>query len=344
MSVRLALVTALGLTMAMAFAGTATAGGITAGNLIVIDNVNGTVDDINPTTGTGFVIASGFSDAHGLAINAQGTIFVSDIGNGTTIPPVIDQVSPQGVVTPFSSNTLGTGPTMFRPFQMAFLGNTLYVADGGTANGNTTEVYTVATSGNRTLVAGNSGSSNNVFAQSLGGLAVSPTGTVFVSQATGTPTIYKIDTSTTPATVTTLTSALNSPQGLAFSNNQLLANQGVNPPSVQSINPSTGTPTIVSGNGIGSGTDFGGVKGITVGNGFIYVTDVINDEIFAVNPSNGNRSPLSTSIAFGSLTFVIAVYPTVATAVPEPSSAVLMALGLAGLAAYAGRRATRRAA
>ena len=99
---------------------------------------------------------------------------------------------------------------MYRPFQMAFLGNTLYVADGGTVNGNTTEVYTVATSGNRTLVAGNNGSSNNVFAESLGGLAVSPTGTVFVSEATGPHAIYKIDTSSTTATVTTLTSALNS--------------------------------------------------------------------------------------------------------------------------------------
>jgi hypothetical protein len=122
MSVRLAFVTALGLTMAMAFAGTATAD-IQAGDLIVIDNFNHSLDDINPTTGTGFVIASNFTDPQGVAINAQGTIFVSDLGNGTTLGPVIDKVSPQGVVMPFSSNTPGTGPTMYWPFQMAFLGN-----------------------------------------------------------------------------------------------------------------------------------------------------------------------------------------------------------------------------
>ena len=59
-----------------------------------------------------------------------------------------------------------------------------------------------------------------------------------------------------------------------------------------------------------------------------------------VDRSNGNRSLVSTGIdgstPFGSLTFGIAVYPTVATAVPEPSSAVLTALGAVGLAVYAG--------
>ena len=71
MSVRLAFITALGLTMAMAFAGTATAAGIMAGDLIVIDNSNHSLDDINPTTGTGFVITSNLTNPHGVAINAQ---------------------------------------------------------------------------------------------------------------------------------------------------------------------------------------------------------------------------------------------------------------------------------
>jgi hypothetical protein len=76
---RLAFATALALTIAIVCAGTATGEGITAGDLLVIDNANGTLDDINPTTGKGFVIASGFSNPRRLAISALGTIFVSDI-------------------------------------------------------------------------------------------------------------------------------------------------------------------------------------------------------------------------------------------------------------------------
>jgi hypothetical protein len=137
--------------MAMGFAGTATAGTVKAGDLTVTDFINGTVDDVNPTTGASFVINQGFtfSNAQGVAVSPNGTIFVSDIGTST-----IYEVNPTtGVVTPFSTSA-NSGPTITRPFEIAFLGNTLYVADGGPANGTTSAVYTVDASGNRTLVAG----------------------------------------------------------------------------------------------------------------------------------------------------------------------------------------------
>ena len=123
------------------------------------------------------MIASGFSNPQGVAINALGTIFVSDIGTST-----IDAVNPTtGVVTTFSGNGVGTGPALNRPFQMQFSGGTLYVAEGGVPNGNTTAVYAIDGNGNRTLVAGNNGSSNNLFAQFLAGLAVDSKGTIFAS-------------------------------------------------------------------------------------------------------------------------------------------------------------------
>jgi len=338
MSVRLGFMTALWLTMAMAFAEAATAGQINPGDLIVVDRGNGTLDDINPTTGaTNFVIASGFSNPQGLAINALGTIFVSDIGTST-----IDAVNPTtGVVTTFSGNGVGTGPELNRPFQMQFFGGTLYVAEGGVPNGNTTAVYAIDAAGNRTLVAGNNGTSNNLFAGGLAGLALNSNGTIYASEATGPHTIYQVS----PGTATPLTSAVTAPQGLAFrANGQLLAVSG-NPsnPLIASIDPTSGnTTTLSDNNGVGTGPAYGSLRGITVGNGSIYVTDVGNNEIFIVNPATGDRSVLSGNgvggTDFGALTYGIAVYPSVSSVVPEPSSLALLAMGAVGLVVYKHRR------
>ncbi len=165
---RSAIVAVLGLLLALGLAAAASAGQIQPGDLIVTDFGNGTLVDVNPVSGASFVIASGFSNPQGVAINAQGTIFVSDIG-----PSTIDEVNPTtGVVTTFSGNGVGTGPALNRPFEMSFSSGTLYVAEGGTPNGNTTAVYAIDANGNRTVLAGNNGSSNNLFKQFLAGLAV----------------------------------------------------------------------------------------------------------------------------------------------------------------------------
>jgi glucose/arabinose dehydrogenase len=111
-------VVAMGLVMAHVGA----AGTIQPGDIIVVDRGNGTLDDINPVTGAlNFVIASGFSNPQGLAINSFGSIFVSDIGAST-----IDEANPiTDVVTTFSGNGVGGGPALDRPFQMEFFGGTL---------------------------------------------------------------------------------------------------------------------------------------------------------------------------------------------------------------------------
>jgi hypothetical protein len=337
MSVRFTFMTALTLTMAMAFPVVTTGGQINPGDLIVVDRGNGTLDDVNPVSGMSSVIATGFSNPQGVAINAQGQIFVSDIGTST-----IDAVNPTtGVVTTFSGNGIGTGPALDRPFQMQFFGGTLYVAEGGVPNGNTTAVYAIDANGNRTTVAGNNGSSNNLFAEGLAGLALSSKGTIYASEATGPHNIYQVG----PGTATPLTSAVVAPQGLAFgANGQLLAVSGSpSNPLIASIDPTTGNATTLSdNNGTGAGTPFGDLRGITVGNGSIYVTDVSNNEIFTVNPSTGDRLVLSGNGAggttFGGLTYGIAIYPSVSPVVPEPSSLVLLAMGAVGLVLYTHRR------
>src|SRR5215471_13416307 len=111
MSRRTAYATVLGLIMAMALAEVATAGQVNPGDLIVTDFINGTVDDVNPTTGASFVINQGFtfSNPQGVAVSPNGTIFVSDIGT-----PAIYEVNPTtGVVTPFSTSA-NSGPTITR--------------------------------------------------------------------------------------------------------------------------------------------------------------------------------------------------------------------------------------
>ncbi len=290
------------------------------------------MDDVSPITGSSFVIASGFSNPQGVAVNAQGTIFVSDIGTST-----INSVNPtNGNVAVFSGNGVGAGPALDRPFQMVFASGLLDVAEGGTPNGNTTAVYTVANNGNRILVVGNNGSSNNLFAESLAGLAVNSNGNLFTSAPTAS-TVYRVG----PGTSTPLTTAISAPQGLAFgASGQLLAING-NPsnPLISSIDPTNGNATTLSdNNGTGSGPAYGVLRGITFDNGHIYATDVGNNEIFAVNPANGNRTIVSGNgfggTTFGSLTYGIAVYPT---PVPEPASAMLLIL-LAGGLLLASRR------
>jgi large repetitive protein len=337
---RLAFTTSLGLMMAMAVPGAAAAGFVKAGDLLVVDFGNGTLDDVNPTTGASVVIASGFSNPEGLAVNAQGMIFVSDIGTST-----IDEVNPTtGVVTTFSGDGVGTGPALDRPFQMTFYNGTLYVADGGTPNGNTSAVFAIDASGNRTVVASNNGSSNNLFKESVAGLAVDSDGRTYVSSPTG-GTIYTVG----PGTSTPLTTALSAPQGLAIgANGQLLAINGSPAnPEIVSINPTNGDTTVLSNNsGIGTGPAFDILRSLTVGpNGMIYATDVGDDEIYMVDPMNGDRTIVSGGgtggTTFGGLTYGIAFYPSISS-VPEPSSVVMLALGAAGLMLYpALQRATR---
>ena len=232
---------------------------------------------------------------------------------------------------------------------MTFVGNTLYVADGGTPNGNTTAVYAIDASGNRTLIAGNNGSSNNLFAEGLAGLAISTGGTIFASSPTaGSPvhlgTVYTVGT----GTATPLTTAITAPQGMTYADGMLLAvSGGSTNPSILSINPTTGAVTDIADNSgmHGTGPAFVNLRGITGGpNGTVYVTDLGNEQIYQVNLSNGDRTVVSSGVGggtFGGLSYGIAVYPSIAS-IPEPSSLALLALGAVGLAVYTRRRGLRR--
>jgi hypothetical protein len=338
MLVRLVFVTALGLTMAMAYTGAAGAGQIKPGDLIVVDSDLGNLDDVNPTTGVSFVIASGFNNPVGVAINAQGTIFVSEGNTAAGTTPEILAVNPTTfAVATFSGNGVGSGQALNGPQQIAFgPSGTLYVADGSTPT--TAQVLAIDSNGNRSIVAGNSN-----FTRGLAGVAVDTTGKVFVS-STFASTIYTVS----GGTATPLTTAVLDPRGLAIGANGATAGQllavSQSQQSISSINPTSGTTTTLSDNTSAHGGPtpaYTSLQGIAAGNGFIYVTDLAGGtpEIFKVDPTNGTRTVLAGNgvggTTFGGLTMGIAVYPTIATAVPEPSSVALLALGATGLATYA---------
>ncbi len=344
MHMRTALATGLG--MVLALAGIASAGSIAAGDLIVVDRGNGTLDDVNPTTGASTVIATGFSSPQGVAINSQGMIFVSDIGTHT-----IDEVNPNnGVVTTYSGGSgggvVGSGTPLDRPLEMAFSASgILYVADGQ-ANSASTNVIAIATNGIRTLVAGNNGSSTNVFAQSLTGLTINPaSGNLYVSTPLG-HTIYQVTPGGAVSTVYSDQSTLAVPQGLAWNAGKILyANGGTANPAVYSVDPTSPTnqtPTLVSKDFTPNSTD--DLFGLAVGgNGTIYATSVsLPDLIYAINPTTGNATVIAGNgvggTTFGALAYGIAVYPAISTTIPEPSSVVLLALGITGLVISGKRR------
>jgi len=77
--------------------------------------------------------------------------------------------------------------------------------------------------------------------------------------------------------------------------------------------------------------------GVAVGgNGTIYATSIASPDIviYAIDPTTGNATVLAGNgtggTTFGDLSYGIAVYPSISS-IPEPSSVILLALGITGL-------------
>ena len=191
-----------------------------------------------------------------------------------------------------------------------------------------TEVIKIDAGGNRTVVSGNGVGSGDPFG-SLRGLTFDKNGNVIVS-APFTPGLFRVDGSGARTELSTA-GVINTPEGLATdkSGRIVTIDGNINSPAVYYVNPATGQATVLSdNNGHGTGPAFGTLRGVTLdASGNILATDILNNQIFEIDPTTGNRSILSGNgvggTTFAGLDIGIAVYPQLAPAVPEPSSLVL---------------------
>ena len=285
-----------------------------AGNLYVVDSQNNTIRKITPagvvttlagkagtkgsTDGAG--AAARFSDAHGIAVDSTGNVYVADSGNST-----IRKITPAGVVTTLagtagaqgSSDGLGAAGWFWYPRAVAVDGTgTVYVADNSTIR-KVTPAGLVSTLAGKAGPWGNAdGTGPDAQFNAPAGIAVDNAGTVYVAD-TGNGRIRKI----TPAgVVTTLLGTygyaewFNNPLGIVVDStgNLLIVEQYSN--VISKLTPSGLKTTLAgynyyySGNTDGTGTDarFYNPRGMAMdGAGNLYVADSANHTIRKVTPA-----------------------------------------------------------
>ena len=276
-------------------------GKITANVTTLAGNLSGS----NFADGNG--MAASFSEAEGVAVDGNGTIYVADTGNNR-----IRTITPSGTVSTLAGNGtagfgdgVGTAAVFSGPGGIAVDGNgTIYVADTGN-----NRIRMITPSGTVSTLAGNG---TTGFGDGVGtaavfsgprGIAVDGNGTIYVAD-TGNNRIRKI---ASIGTVSTLagngtagfgdgvgTAAIFSgPRGIAVNGNGTIyvADTGNNRirkiASIGTVSTLAGNGTAGFGDGVGTTAVFSGPRGIAVdGNGTIYVADAGNHRIRMISSGN----------------------------------------------------------
>lgn len=286
----------------------------TAGNVYVVDQGSESIRLISPAgvvstlagsgqagsaNGTG--IAASFTTPYGLAVDAEGNVYVADEGN-----QLIRKISPAGVVSTLagggtgdSANGAGTAAAFHNPFGVAVdaAGN-VYVADFSSNMIRKIDTYGVVSTlaGTGTPGAANSHFPSNDLYIGAGGLALDNVGNVYVADygnnsidivsATGTVNLlagYLIPGS---ANGTGEAASFDRPYGVALDTlgNILVADSGNN--MIREISPLGAVTTFAGSGQIGNQNNtstnatFHGPSGVAVGaRGFVYVADAGNNMI-----------------------------------------------------------------
>jgi sugar lactone lactonase YvrE len=121
-------------------------------------------------------------------------------------------------------------------------------------------------------------------------------------------TVFSIDPTTGVRTTLGLPNYMASANGIAIdSNGDIIIANSSNPTGIVKVDATTGSQTLLSVNGDGNGTDFGGMHDVAIGpDGTIYTVNASDDAVWQVNATTGARSLLSgagagSGSAFGNL-------------------------------------------
>jgi sugar lactone lactonase YvrE len=261
------------------------------------------------TNGTG--TAASFNQPCGIAVDANGNVYVADRSNN-----LIRKITPQGVVSTLagsgvysSADGVGTSASFNTPYGLAVdANNNVYVAE---LYGN--KIRKITPAGVVTTFAG-SGSSISADGTGVNASFNSPTGLVFDASGmlyvaeNSSNRIRKINTAGVVTTIAGSSSigalnanginaSFNAPTGLTIDagGNLYIADQGNN--MVRMLSPSGDVTTLVgnissgTGNGLGNVARLNKPTGVVLVNGKVYVADCYNNQIRSIDISGYSISP-----------------------------------------------------
>jgi sugar lactone lactonase YvrE len=349
------------LTLVLSASGSAVAAGLMPGDILVSDIGNATLDRVDPITGNRSIFSGGgvgmgtdLMDPRGIAVDHLGNVIVAD-----DINQALYLINPlTGDRTVISGGAVGTGVSFVAPLGVSVGSNGfLYVADGGSGVGTGFVVRVNEATGERTLVSGTGTGTGMAFDNPVG-IVAGPGGRLYLTDQ-GTfadpARVFAVDLTTGARTVVSgggvgTGTDLTSPRGIVLTSSGQLATADAGG-SVIGIDPATGNRVSLSN---GSGPAFTYPYGVTVDAfGRLLVTDPGDpalgtiSTLFLLDPTTGDRTILSmngmnSGDPFNLLDIGVTVYHGATAAVPEPSSLMLLALGIIALTLPGWKRTAKR--
>jgi outer membrane protein assembly factor BamB len=284
--------------------------------------------------GTAIVAPSGMS--LGTNAFADSPFYVTD-----TFTDTLMQIDPTtGFRTAVSSPTIGAGTGFVSPVDVSVRANgNLIVVDEGLVA--LVEVDPVT--GNRTIISSSAVGTGTAFSQPHD-VAIDASGQILVLD-TVQDAIFRVDPGTGDRTIL---SSLGQGSGPSFVDPQNITLDAVGnilvsdanahatlPGAIYSVDPITGNRVIISSDAVGTGRDLEVPVGMALDNvGNILALDFAPGLLLSINALTGDRIVLSSSqmgsgLSLSGPTSILAL-PT--AIIPEPSTALLLGLGMALLA------------